>query len=92
MFNASQRKRVIEAINAEAQRSKGVAGRKVRGIMSDEHKANAVVDVMYRRAARQNPGAGDGELLKIVLEWIKDGGLTAIAQFIAAVAAIFIRI
>lgn len=92
MFNASQRQKVLDAINAEALKAKGVAGRKVRGIMSDEHKANAVVDVMYRRAARQNPKAGDGELLKIVLEWIKDGGLTAIAQFIAAVAAIFIRL
>ena len=55
--------------------------------MSDEHKANAVVDVISA-VARQNPARATANSLKIVLEWIKDGGLTAIAQFIAAVAAI----
>lgn len=89
MFTSSQRSRVVDALRGAA-RGSGREARRAARILADDHKANAVADMLFRRFARKNPKASNGEIFKMVLDWISSGGLKAIAEFIAAVASLFI--
>lgn len=75
MFNAAQREKIRAAIlrraDAEPVRLQG----KFRRAAKESRLFDRLVDKLTAKAKREKPNASDGEILKMILEFIKDSGL-----------------
>lgn len=90
MFNATQRDKIRAALESRAAsapvRSRGTLRRAAReGRIFDR-----LVDRKTAELRKANPKAGDGEILKMLLDWISNGGLETILKFIGGILALFV--
>lgn len=84
MFTAKQRDKIYEAIlnRAEDTNTKRAEARHLKRAANDRRVGDRLIERKAAQLRKQNPKAGDGEILKMLLDWISNGGL---AQIIALI-------
>lgn len=90
MFTLSQRDRIRDAIEARAAKVSKVNARKLRRVADESRVFDRFVDRKVKAIKREKPNASDGEILKILLDWITNGGLDQILAFIKAIVDLFV--
>ncbi len=89
-MRAATRQRAIDA-SISALQGMGKDGKALAAKLKRRPLLAAfVVNTLYSRWSAKNPGKGDGEFLKWLIEWFTNGGAEAIVKFIAAIVAIFV--
>lgn len=75
MFTFAQREKIRSALerraNAEPVRLQG----KFRRVARESRLFDRLVDKLIAKAKREKPNAADGEILKMILEFIKTSGI-----------------
>jgi hypothetical protein len=89
MLNIDQRDRIRAALEARAFSANKLNSRKLRRVAGESRLFDRFVEREYKRLKRANPGAGDGEILKMLLDFIQNGGLEQIIKVITTILALF---
>lgn len=84
-----QRDKLRNALHSRADKLRGSDARRLRRVADESRLFDAFVERIYKKFKRANPKASDGTLLKLILEFIENGGLAVIAEFIAAIFKLF---
>jgi hypothetical protein len=91
VFTATQRDRLRNALEARA----ASAPTRNRGPLRRAAREGRVFDRLVERKAAElrkaNPGAGDGEIFKLLLDWIANGGLEKLLSFIMTIIGLFAK-
>lgn len=84
MFNALQRDKLQEALlnRAEDTNTKRAEARILKRAAGDRRIFDRLLDKKEAQLRKANPKAADGTILKMLLDWISNGGL---AQIIALI-------
>lgn len=82
MFTVSQRDRIRNAIEARAESAPARKAGLLRRAAREGRLFDRIVERKSAELRKANPSAGDGEILKMLLDWLKNGGLETILAFI----------
>lgn len=88
-FTIAQRDRIRAALEARALKSPKTASRKLRRVASESRLFDRFIEREYKRLKKANPTASDGEILKLLLDFIQNGGLEQIIKVITTILALF---
>ena len=84
MFNALQRDKLQEALlnRAEDTNTTRNESRMLKRAANDRRIFDRLLDKKEAQLRRANPKAADGTILKLLLDWISNGGLAQIIAWI----------
>lgn len=91
-FTSLQRDRLHEALlnRAEDTNTPRVAARKLRRAANDRRIFDRLIERKEAELRRANPKAADGTILKMLLDFISNGGLDKILAMITKILDMFI--
>ena len=67
----------------------GVSAKRLRRVAGESRLFDRFVERKAKALQKANPTAGDGEILKMILDWISSGGLTQLLAFITQIINLF---
>ena len=89
MLTLTQRDKVRDALEKRASLVSKVNARKLRRVANESRVFDRFLDRKTKAIKREKPNASDGEILKILLDWITNGGLDQILAFIKQILDLF---
>lgn len=75
MLTVAQREKIRSTIIRRAEAEPVRVQGKFRRAANDSRLFDRLVDRLYAKAKREKPNASDGEILKMILEFIKTSGI-----------------
>lgn len=90
MLTLTQRDKVRDALEKRASLVSKVNARKLRRVANESRVFDRFLDRKAKAIKREKPNASDGEILKILLDWITNGGLDQILAFIKQILDLFV--
>ncbi|MBL9093742.1 MAG: hypothetical protein JNL96_21175 [Planctomycetaceae bacterium] len=90
MLTLTQRDKVRDALEKRASLVSKVNARKLRRVANESRVFDRFLDRKTKAIKREKPNASDGEILKILLDWITNGGLDQILAFIKQILDLFV--
>ena len=90
MLTLTQRDKVRDALEKRASLVAKVNARKLRRVANESRVFDRFLDRKTKAIKREKPNASDGEILKILLDWITNGGLDQILAFIKQILDLFV--
>jgi hypothetical protein len=90
-YNATQRDRLHEALlnRAEDTNTPRAAARRLRRAANERRIFDRLIERKEKELRKANPLASDGQILKMLLDWISNGGLESILKIVTTIIAIF---
>lgn len=91
MFNALQRDRLHDALlnRAEDISTPRAAARQLRKAAGNRRIFDRLIERKEAELRKANPAAADGTILKMLLDWISNGGLEQILSLVTKIIALF---
>ena len=91
MFNAQQRDRLHEALlnRAEDTNTPRVAARKLRRAANERRIFDRLIERKEAEFRKANPQASDGQILKMLIDWLSNGGLESLLKIVTTIIALF---
>ena len=90
-FSSAQRDKLHEALlnRAEDTNTPRAAARRLRRAAGDRRIFDRLIERKEAELRKANPQASDGQILKMLVEWLSDGGLEQILKIVTTIIAIF---
>ena len=91
MFNALQRDRLQDALlnRAEDTNTPRAKARVLRRAANDRRIFDRLIEKKELELRKANPGSPDGTILKMLLDWISNGGLEQILSLVSKIISLF---
>lgn len=92
MFDAKQRDRLHEALlnRAEDTNTPRAAARKLRRAANERRIFDRLIERKTAELRKANPLASDGQILKMLIDFISNGGLDKILALITKIIDLFV--
>lgn len=90
MFKFLEREKIREAIENRANSAGLKTGerRLFQRVARESRLFDKAVDSKFNELKKANPKKSDGQILKMLLDWISGGGMQAILDFIKGIIAV----
>lgn len=92
-FNSLQRDRLQDALlnRAEDTNTPKLKGRLLRSAANERWVFDRLIEAKEKELRRAHPNASDGQIFKMLLDWINSGGLKMLIEAIAALFTLFAK-
>lgn len=90
-FNSLQRDRLQDALlnRAEDTNTPRVAARKLRRAANERRIFDRLIERKEKELRKAKPLASDGEILKLLIDWLSNGDLEQILALVTKIIALF---
>lgn len=89
MFDLKSRDKIRTALETRAAKASKVNARKLRRVANESRLFDRFIDRKVKAIKREKPNAADGEIVKLIIEWLTNGGLDQILAFIKQIIDLF---